>query len=343
MDHVANRRAVLTGMAALGALGAGAAQAQEAKKAPPPHRIDVHHHLSPPDYIAELGPKKVLQPPTLGWTPQKAIDEMDQGGVAASITSITTPGLWFGDAAAAQKLARACNDYGAKLVADHPRRFGLFANLPMPDIDGTLKEIEYGLDQLKADGVAMFTSYGDKWLGDPAFDPVFAELNRRKAVIYTHPTTADCCRNLIPGLNDSAIEYGTDTTRAIVRMIQTGSSQRWPDIKMIFSHAGGTMPFLIDRLERVFKNPALAAKVPKGFLVEARRFWYDTAQTAHPASMYALRQVAPVSHIVFGTDYPFGDAVYVAKGLRNSDVFSAQELAGIDRGNIARILPRYRA
>jgi predicted TIM-barrel fold metal-dependent hydrolase len=126
-------------------------------------------------------------------------------------------------------------------------------------------------------------------------------------------------------------------------MIQTGSSQHWPDIKIIFSHAGGTMPFLIDRLERVFKNPGFAAKVPKGFLAEARRFWYDTAQTAHPASMYALRQVAPVSHIVFGTDYPFGDAVYDVKGLRNSGVFSAQELAAIDRGNIARILPRYRA
>ncbi len=338
-----SRRAVLAGLAALGALGgAGAADAQNPKATAAPHRIDVHHHLSPPAYIAELSPMKLLTPVTLGWTPQKAIDEMDEGGVATSITSVTTPGLWFGDAAAAQKLARACNDYAAKLVADYPRRFGLFANLPMPDIDGTLKEIAYGLDELKADGVAMFTSYGDKWLGDPAFAPVFEELNRRKAVIYTHPTTANCCRNLVPDLNDSAIEYGTDTTRAIARMIFSGSSARYPDLKMIFSHAGGTMPFLIGRFERISKGGPFAPPVPKGFTFEARRFWYDVAQVPTPGAMFALRKVAPVSHILFGTDYPFLTAAYHVEELRKSGVFSTQELAAIDRGNAAQLMPRYR-
>ncbi len=141
-----------------------------------PNRIDVHHHISPPGYIAELDPKGILTKETRDWTPQQSIDEMDHGGVQVALTSITTPGLWFGDVAATKKLTRLCNDYAAKLVSDHPKRFGMFVNLPMPDIDASFKEIEYGLDVLKADGVVFFTSYGNKWLGDPAFDPVFDEL-----------------------------------------------------------------------------------------------------------------------------------------------------------------------
>ena len=334
-----NRRSVLAGLAAAGAGLAGAPGAAAAQA--PARRIDVHHHLTPPDYVAALAPRKLLQPPTLGWTPQRAIEEMDQGGVAVSITSITTPGLWFGDAAAAGRLARACNDYAAQLVADHPRRFGMFASLPLPDIEGSLKEIDYGLDELKADGVAMFTSYGDKWLGDPAFAPVFEELNRRKAVVYTHPTTADCCVNLVPGINDSAIEYGTDTTRAIARMIFGGASARYPDIRMIFSHAGGTMPFLIGRFERIARTPQFAAALPKGFGGEAQRFYYDIAQTAQPGAMFALRTVVPVSHILFGTDYPFLTAAYHVEQIRKSGVFSARELMAIDRENAARLMPRH--
>jgi predicted TIM-barrel fold metal-dependent hydrolase len=332
------RRAVLGGLAALAA-GAGS---RPVRAAGPPHRIDVHHHLSPPAYIAELAPEKKLAQPTLDWTPARAIEEMDEGGVATSITSITTPGLWFGEAGAARKLARACNDYAAKLVSDQPRRFGMFVNLPLPDIDGSLMEIAYGLDQLKADGVAMFTSYGDKWLGDPAFAPVFEELNRRKALVYTHPTSNDCCRNLDPGLNDSVIEYGADTTRAIARMVFSGSSSRYPDLRMIFSHAGGTMPYLIGRLERIAAVPPNAAVVPKGFRFEARRFYYDVAQTSQPGSLFALRNVMPVSHILFGTDYPFLTAALHVKELENAGVFSAQELQAIDRGNAARLMPRYR-
>ena len=166
------------------------------------NRIDVHHHLSPPGYIAELGPNQRLTPQTLAWTPEKAIEQMEKGGVDLAITSITTPGIWFGLHAAARRLARLCNDYAAKIRNDHPGRFGMFVNLPLPDVDGSLAEIEYGMDQLKADGVCLFTSYGDKWLGDPAFDKVFAELNRRKCVVYVHPTTCTCCTNMLPGFPD---------------------------------------------------------------------------------------------------------------------------------------------
>ncbi len=244
-----------------------------------PNRIDVHHHISPPGYIAELDPKGILTKETRDWTPQQSIDEMDRGGVQVALTSITTPGLWFGDVAATKKLTRLCNDYAAKLVSDHPKRFGMFVNLPMPDIDASLKEIEYGLDVLKADGVVFFTSYGDKWLGDPAFDPVFDELSRRKAVVYTHPTTATCCTNLLTsaGIGDSMIEYNTDTTRCIAQIILTGRASRFSGIKFIWSHGGGTMPYLLVRFTRGSRAPQFAKNLPNGFVHEAKKLYYDTA------------------------------------------------------------------
>jgi predicted TIM-barrel fold metal-dependent hydrolase len=211
----------------------------------------------------------------------------------------------------------------------------MFASLPFPDMDGSLKELAYGLDELKADGVRLSTSYGNKWLGDPAFAPLFEELNRRKAVVYTHPSAPECCAKLVPGIGDATIEFGTDTTRAIVRMVFSGSSARYPDLRMIFSHAGGTMPFLIVRLTKD------ATMVPDGFSAEAGRFYYDTAQAAGPAAMSALKSVVPMSHIVFGTDYPYISAAQTAKGLKDSGVFTAQELLQIDRDNALILLPKY--
>src|SRR5439155_12471477 len=165
---------------------------KEQMMAAEPHRIDVHHHIAPPKYVEEM--RALLQPPTLAWTPARSIEDMDQAGVATAITSITTPGVWIGDHAQGRRVARECNDFAARLVVDYPGRFGMFAALPLPDIEASLREIEYGLDTLKADGISLFTSYRDKWLGDPAFEPAMAELNRRKAVVYTHPEAPVCCR-----------------------------------------------------------------------------------------------------------------------------------------------------
>ncbi|MGH6990003.1 MAG: amidohydrolase family protein [Stellaceae bacterium] len=301
-----------------------------------PHRIDVHAHFAPPEWIAAQGQN--LIPAIRNWSINQTIDDMDAAGIERALLSITTPGLWFESNATARRIARHSNDFAATLRADHPGRFGVFTALPLPDIDGALHEIAYGLDQLKADGVGLLTSYGDKWLGDPTFDPVMAELNRRKAVAYVHPTSPDCCRNIVPGVPDAAIEFGTDTTRAIARTIFGGAAARFPDIKMIWSHAGGTMPFLLERFEGMAKMPNYAPKFPNGFAEVARRFHYDTAQVANKLCMTALREIVPVSQIVFGTDYPFRSALDHVEGLHQCGVFDAAELKTIDRDNALRLL-----
>ncbi len=303
--------------------------------------IDVHAHLTPPQYIHDLAGTNLLQPPSLAWSPQKHLDDMDQADVSRSILSVTTPGVWFGDVEKGRRISRYTNDYAARLAGDHHGRFGQFTAIPLPDIEGSLREIEYGLDIQKSDGVALFTNYDGKWLGDPAYDPVFAELDRRKAVVYVHPISAPCCVNALPYIPDAMIEYGTDTTRAIVNYVFLGAARRFPNVKMIWSHAGGTMPFLIERFDMSEKLPSVRANVPDGFRSEARKFFYDTAQASNVVAMTALRQIVPVSQIVFGTDFPFRTAADHVRALESGGVFSGEELQGIWRGNAGRVMPQY--
>jgi predicted TIM-barrel fold metal-dependent hydrolase len=306
---------------------------------PQPHRIDVHHHHTPPPYVAAVTAKNVPGP-VRDWTPEKSLADMDRAGVATALTSITTPALRFLDEAGAAKLARECNEYSAKLAGDSRGRFGMFAVMPMPHVEATLREIAYALDALKADGIGLLTSYGDKWLGDPAFAPVMDELNRRRAVVYTHPTTANCCGNLIPDVPESIIEWGTDTTRTIASLVFSGTAARCRDLKLIFSHGGGTMPFLTERFVRLpLINKSLAPRVPNGVEHELRRFYYDTAQAAHQFALASLLKLVPVSQVVFGTDFPYRTAADHVKGLTEYG-FSASDLQAIDRGNALRLLPR---
>ena len=318
---------------------AGPRSSQPTATATKPHRIDVHHHVAPPKYIEEM--RSLLQPPTINWTPEKTLADMDEAGVATSITSITTPGVWIGDHAQGRRVARECNDYAARLAADHPGRFGMFAALPLPDVEGSLREIEYGLDTLKADGIGLFTSYRDKWLGDPAFEPVMEELNRRQAVVYTHPEAPVCCRNLIPGINEAVIEYGTDTTRAIARILFTGTAHRFPDIKWIFSHGGGSLPMFADRFVRAGRLPVNAPHVPNGVWAELKKFYYDIAQVEHPMGLAAVTKMVPISQILWGTDFPFRLGRDYVKSLGEFG-FSAGDLRAIERDNALALLPQWR-
>jgi predicted TIM-barrel fold metal-dependent hydrolase len=337
-----SRRGFMLGLAGAAALATtGVASRAQAAADGAPFRIDVHHHLSPPTYITASNVAKFGDPLMKNWTPAKSIEDMDKAGVAVSMLSVTTPALNPIPQAQARTLARESNEYAAKLVADHPGRFGSFAMVPLQDTEGALQEIAYALDVLKADGIGLMTSYGDKWLGDPSFIPVMEELNRRKAVVYTHPTAANCCVNLVPTQQPVMIEFGTDTTRTIADILFSGNARRFPDIKWIFSHAGGTMPFLIERFVR---NPMLDPKakdtVPDGTLAELKRFYYDTAQVSNKGSLSALAAIIPASQILFGTDFPYRKSLDHVEGLRQAGVFSDEQIAAIERGNALKLLPR---
>jgi predicted TIM-barrel fold metal-dependent hydrolase len=341
-----SRRRFLGGLAASAActlLADQQARAQATPASEKPFRIDTHHHLSSPGFIAEIAGRRTGQVPLMKWTVAQSIDDMDRGGVATSILSISEPSVFFGNFDSARKLARETNEFGAKVIADNPGRFGMFATVPLPDVEGSLREIEYALDTLKMDGVCMMTDYQGKFLGDPAFAPVVEELNRRKALVYTHPFRNDCCRNLVPDVFEPLIELGTDTTRTIASLLFSGSAERFPDVKWIFSHAGGTAPFLMQRFTYYFAaRKDLQPRLPKGPAYYLERFYYDTANamTIHPLA--SLTKLVKPTQIVFGTDFPFLTAKDTAAGLREVGLFSATDLQAIERGNAAGLMPRYK-
>jgi predicted TIM-barrel fold metal-dependent hydrolase len=308
-------------------------------------RIDTHHHMASPRSLVTLTEVGIIsQHDADGMVAARAIEDMDRGGINVAINSTPAPPrATLENAQLGAAYARENNEYLAKLVADHPGRFGMFVALPMPHIDATLKEIEYGLDVLKADGVYLMTSYIDHWLGDKAFAPVFDELNRRKALIYTHPHSPYCCTRPLKEIvmPDAMIEFGTDTTRAIANMIFTGTAQRCPDLKVIWSHAGGTMPFLIYRFLKTANIPANKKFFPQGITAELKKFYYDTAQASHEVLLTALRQVVGLDHAVFGSDYPWSESANCMRELHEAGVLSAEEMAGIEYRNIAPLLPRF--
>jgi len=325
-------------------------------------RIDVHHHFAPPKWMAATASalRNTVNNPWEDWTPAASLEAMDRAGVTTAMASITTRGVWLDDLKfenvdAARALARECNVYGAEMASSHPGRFGIFAALSMPDVEGSLEEIAYALDVLKLDGIGLMTSYGDRWLGDDLFAPVFEELNRRKAVVFVHPTVPDCCAGLIPHVGPATIEYGTDTTRSIMSLLVSDAAERCQDVRFIFSHAGGTLPFLISRIvgrrlvvgatDGLIGFPASGSTRSSGGarLAQLRRFYYDTAQQANPVAMSALRQVVPASQIVFGTDYPYTSILDHVTGLRESEVFTDDELRAIDFENAATMFPQYKA
>jgi 6-methylsalicylate decarboxylase len=339
------RREFLAGMASVATIGAtGMSRPRDAlaqTTGANPYRIDVHHHISPPSFIAASVANNFGEGPLRKWTVESSLADMDKAGIAVAMLSVTTPGVNFTSGEAARKLVRECNEYAAKLIADHPGRFGGFAMLPLADTDGSLKEISYALDTLKLDGIGLLTSYHDKWLGDPAFLPVMEELNRRKVVVYTHPTAADCCVNLVRTQPPAIVEWNTDTTRTIADIIFSGNAQKFRDIRWIFSHAGGTMPFLIERFVRhPLIDPKVKPAVPDGTLAELTRFWYDTAQSSNKGSMSALAAIIPASQILFGTDFPYRTGIDHVNGLRNAGVFTDAQIMDIERGNALKLLPR---
>jgi predicted TIM-barrel fold metal-dependent hydrolase len=322
--------------------GIAAAFAPAAFAAAKPHRIDVHHHLVPPAYVDAVRRAKLDNPPMVNWTPEKSLEDMDKAGTATSIVSPMPPQVGFLPPAEAAKVARESNEWARQMAKDHPGRFGVFAMLPMPYIEDSLKEIEYAFDTLKVDGIGMMTNYGDKWLGYPELAPVFDELNRRKAVVFTHPMSPACCVNVVKGVSDGAVEWGADTTRTIANLIFSGASARYKDINFIFSHGGGVLTAVAERLRiQMVTTPPYKGKVTREMVDhELNRFYYDTAQVSNEVTIQALAKLVGVSQIVFGTDFPYRTGAEHAAGLTAR--FNAKDLAAIDRTNALRILPAWR-
>jgi len=335
-----SRRSFLAGAAATGLAGF---RAEAVAQTPPAaHRIDVHHHMLPPAYIEKRLAQGVGEGSTevSQWTPARTLEQMDRNGIATAVLSLSQPGINFDDVDGTRSMLRYCNEYGAETVRNHPGRFGLFVSLPLTDIDGALRELEYGFDVLKADGVGLLTSYGTKYPGDPVFEPIWQELNRRKAVAFFHPNLPACCRGLLADVPGPTIEYQFNTARAITNLLYSGTLSRYPDIRCIFCHAGGAMTPQVARIVRTAEDiKKVRDRLPNGALAEIRKLYYDTAQSAYPENLGALKSVVAVSQILLGTDYPYVLPAYTVDALMKFGL-SEQDLRAVTRDNALALFPR---
>jgi len=270
-------------------------------------KIDVHAHYLPDSYRAALLAAGHDQPdgfPQLpAWSVQEHVDAMDRLGIAASLLSISSPGVYFGDEKAARDLAREMNEIGRRAVVDHPGRFGLFASLPLPDVDAAMDEIAYCCDHLDVDGFALLTNVGGTYLGDPSREPVFRELNRREARVFIHPTSPACWEHTSLGRPRPMLEFFFDTTRAVVDLVLGGTIARHTDIAFIIPHAGATLPMIVDRVS-VFSR-LLEVDASVDVLRDIARLHYDLAGFPVPRQLDALLTITTLEHLHYGSDYPF--------------------------------------
>jgi predicted TIM-barrel fold metal-dependent hydrolase len=301
--------------------------------------------MLPPKYIQERlaagtteGSRGIAQ-----WTPARTLEQLDKNGIQTAILSLSQPGLKFDDIEGTRSMLRYVNEYGAELVRDHPGRFGLFATLPLADIDGSLREIEYAFDVLKADGVGLLTSYGPRYPGNPHFDPVFAELNRRKAVAFFHPNMPACCAGILPDVPGPTIEYQFNTARAVTNLLYTGTFSKYPDIRYIFCHSGGAMIPQVGRIVRhAQESKRISARIPNGALVEIRKLHFDTAQASDAWNFGAARTYLPITQLLLGSDYPFVQVSDTVEGLLKLNLSKA-DLRAVTRENALRLFPRLKA
>lgn len=323
------------------------------------HRIDLHYHIIPTPYVqalAERGITGSTYVPFPDWTPQKAIKQLDRTGVQTAITSLSSPGVWFGDAALARRLSRLCNEYQARMMADYPGRFGSLAFLPLPDVDGAMAELEYALDDLGHDGVVLLTDIEGCYLGDPEYEELFAELDRRNALVFIHPHD-DPTQDRRYGLFSPLLEWPIHTTRAVIDLLYSGRLARYPNIRYVLAHGGGTIPYLAHRIvaglgrERpshlgdlgsALHFPRRPDEGPESGLEILKNLYYDTAAPG-VAHLTALLEFAGAGQLVFGTDGGWTPPVQTAQtisALQNFDGFGPSQLRNIERENVLELFPR---
>jgi 6-methylsalicylate decarboxylase len=303
-------------------------------------RIDTHAHLIPEAYRAELERRELETgyplPPA---TAEILGDVMERHAIDAAVVSLSPPGVWFGDAGLARELARLVNEETAALVRAEPARFAGLATLPLPDVEGAMAEIAYAFDELGLDGFALLSNFDGAYLGDPAFAPVFDELERRGAYVFVHPIQP-ATPSPLPEAPVWVQEFPFDTTRAVVDLIYSGTLERCPSIRLQLAHLGGTAPFIAHRIaEWAGRDPSRAAAAPAGALTYMERLYYDTGLSNNAVALAAVRELAGVEQIVFGTDWPYAvlpDGGDPAPGLG----LGTEDRALVDGTNAAALVPR---
>jgi predicted TIM-barrel fold metal-dependent hydrolase len=308
--------------------------------------IDVHFHLIPQFYreaVYEAGTG-----PAIGrypdWTPALALELMDKHWIALAMLSLGQPGVGFLPPDKAAPFARRCNDYSAELIAQHPKRFGCFGLLPMHDINAAIAEARYCLETLRFEGISLFASYGEKFLGDAAFDPLLRYLDGHNTLVHVHPSLHPSSKSLDLPWPGFMIEYPFDTTRAAVNLLFSGALERFPNIRFILSHAGGTLPFLAWRLSVApMIDKRLQQRTREEIFAGLKTFWYDNALASGAAPMGALSRIAAADRIVFGSDWPFCNDRVVTEEVADftaPDFLDPRTVAMIARDNALKLFPQ---
>jgi predicted TIM-barrel fold metal-dependent hydrolase len=314
--------------------------------------IDVHQHPIPEHYkraLASVGVHGSGENPWADWSESAQLELMDRNGIAAAINSIASPGVFFGDFDFAIRLARECNEESARMVARHPDRFGAFAILPLPHVEGAIREAEYALDVLKLDGVCLLTHVADRHLGQTEDDELYAELDRRKAVVFVHPMRNQATNMPAYSYPSGMTELVLDTTRAIHNLLWNGTFAKFPNISWIMPHGGGTVPFLVYRMSAMNHKPNPDSRLPGGTVASAlRRLYYDVAEVCAPGPLKCLMEITDTSHILFGSDFPFSrhrtpvkDVEAVIGSFEAFDGWDANTRRAIERENALKLFPRF--
>lgn len=294
-------------------------------------KIDVHQHVLPPFWTEHLrqaaGRYRLPE-----WSPDAALGAMDAQGIAKGYLSLTDPGVLPWPEERRAEVARTVNEYTADLVSRWPGRFGNMATLPLPDVDAAIAEASHALDVIRADGVVLFTNYGDAYLGDPLFEPLWQELDRRAAVVLIHPNRTTLPD--IPGMPPSVVDFPFATTRTAVHMVTNGVLDRHPKLRVILSHAGGFLPYAAYRFA-IGGATLPGAPDADTLLATYRRFYLDTALSTSPTVIPSLKAFADAGHIVFGSDFPYaaGLSAEFTRALDTSSLLSRDELDAITHTN----------
>jgi predicted TIM-barrel fold metal-dependent hydrolase len=312
-----------------------------------PPLVDVHAHFLTDRYIEEATATGHVKPDGApgwaDWSARQHLELMDQWGIATSVLSISSPGVSFGSPEANRSLARHINETGAELRRAHPERFGHFASLPLTDIDDALAELEYALGQLGADGVTVESNLGGKYLGNPHFAPLLAELDRRATPVFVHPTSPPNAEDVTLGLPAAVLEFPFDTTRAVADLGLHGRFASHPHIPWIFTHGGGALPLLTERLEFFRSAFAGPGDTTTPLTEQVAGLWFDMAGTPFPLQIPALARAFGSEHVLYGSDYCWTPPSLVAPQL--ASLKSAPQPEGdtwraLTTRNAQRLFPR---